>query len=189
MELEGPRCMNTINIRRIHCADSDSARRLAELRARLSSQADVVSPRGRQLTEAVFGEALPPARVVERVCADVRARGLAAVLHYTEQFDRVRLDAASLRVSARELEDAHATAEADFLDAVRRVRQNVMSFQLGLLHTDAVLAVADSHELRLRYRPMRRVGVCVPGGAAAYPSTLLMTVCPARAAGVKEVAV
>src|SRR5260370_30756238 len=64
-----------------------------------------------------------------------------------------------------------------------------MSFQLGLLHTDAVLAVAGRHELRLRYRPLRRVGICIPGGAAAYPSTLLMTVCPAQAAGVREIAV
>src|SRR5439155_5300481 len=71
----------------------------------------------------------------------------------------------------------------------RRVRQNVLAFQLGLVHRDAVLTVAGSHELRLRYRPMKRVGVMVPGGAAAYPSTLLMTVCPAQAAGVRELAV
>jgi histidinol dehydrogenase len=64
-----------------------------------------------------------------------------------------------------------------------------MSFQLGILHGDAVLSVNDSHELRLRYRPMRRVGIMIPGGAAAYPSTLLMTVCPAQAAGVRELAV
>jgi histidinol dehydrogenase len=181
--------MKTVNIRRIHCADPGAARQLADLRGQLASQADVVSPRGRQLTEAVFGEALPPARVVERVCADVRARGLPAVLHYTEQFDRARLDAKALRVSARELAEAHAAADPAFLDTLRRVRQNVLSFQLGLLHSDAVLTVNGSHELRLRYRPMRRVGVCVPGGAAAYPSTLLMTVCPAQAAGVQEIAV
>jgi histidinol dehydrogenase len=181
--------MKTVNIRRIHCADPGAARQLADLRGQLASQADVVSPRGRQLTEAVFGEALPPARVVERVCADVRARGLQAVLHYTEQFDRARLDAKTLRVSARELAEAHAAADPAFLETLRRVRQNVLAFQLGLLHSDAVLTVNGSHELRLRYRPMRRVGVCVPGGAAAYPSTLLMTVCPAQAAGVREIAV
>jgi histidinol dehydrogenase len=72
---------------------------------------------------------------------------------------------------------------------LRRIRQNVMSFQLGLIHGDANLHVAGSHDLRLRYRPMKRVGIMVPGGAAAYPSTLLMTVCPAQAAGVKEIAV
>src|SRR5207245_3917613 len=83
----------------------------------------------------------------------------------------------------------HAGAEKDFLDTVRRVRQKILSFQLGLLHGDAVLSVAGSHKLRLRYRPVRRIGICVPGGAAAYPSTLLMTVCPAQAAGVREIAV
>jgi histidinol dehydrogenase len=181
--------MEPINLRRIRCADADAPERLAALRTQLSSQGEVVSSRGRQLTEKVFGEALPPARVVERVCTDVRQRGLAAVLHYTEQFDRVRLDAGSLRVSARELAEAHAAADRAFLETVRRVRQNVLGFQLGLLHSDALLHVPGSHELRLRYRPVRRVGVCVPGGAAAYPSTLLMTVCPAQAAGVKQIAV
>jgi histidinol dehydrogenase len=123
------------------------------------------------------------------VCAEVRERGLPAVLHYTEQFDRVRLTSETIRVSAHELAEAHAAAEPAFLDTIRRVRKNVLSFQLGLLHTDAVLTVPGSHELRLRYRPVRRVGICIPGGAAAYPSTLLMTVCPAQAAEVKELAV
>src|SRR5438132_2127399 len=49
--------------------------------------------------------------------------------------------------------------------------------------------MGDSYELRHRYRPLRRVGICIPGGAAAYPSTLLMAVCPAQAADVKELAV
>src|SRR5437764_4035167 len=60
---------------------------------------------------------------------------------------------------------------------------------LGRLHGTAVLTAAGKHELRLRYRPMRRVGIMVPGGAAAYPSTLLMTICPAQAAGVRELVV
>jgi histidinol dehydrogenase len=179
----------TLTMQRIRYADPDAAAQLDALRAQLSAQGNVVSARGRELTEKVFGEALPPARVVERVCADVRARGLEAVLHYTEQFDRARLTADTLRVSAAELVEAHAAADPTFLETVRRVRQNVLSFQLGLLHSDAVLTVAGCHELRLRYRPVRRVGIMVPGGAAAYPSTLLMTVCPAQAAGVKELAV
>ena len=127
--------------------------------------------------------------MVERVCEDVRGRGVAALLHYTEQFDHVRLDADTLRVSRAELMQAHAAADAAFLETVRRVRQNVMSFQLGLLHRDARLAVTGQYELRLRYRPLRRVGVMIPGGAAAYPSTLLMTICPAQAAGVRQLAV
>ncbi len=181
--------MDQLTLRRIRCGDPGAARQLADLRRQLTSQADVMSPRGRQLTVAVFGEPLPPTRVVERICTDVRMRGLDALLHYTERLDGVRLTAETVRVSAAELAAAHAAAEPAFLETLRRVRQNVLSFQLGLLQSEAVLSVVGSHELRLRYRPMRRVGVCVPGGAAAYPSTLLMTVCPAQAAGVKEIAV
>jgi histidinol dehydrogenase len=161
---------------------------IAALRARLSPQGEVVSARGRKLTEAVFGEPLPPTRVVERICADVKNRGLPALLHYTEKLDGVRLTAETLRVGAQELAEARAAVDPAFLETVRRIRQNILSFQLGLLHRDAVLMIAGSHELRLRYRPMRRVGICIPGGAAAYPSTVLMTVCPAQAAGVKELA-
>ncbi len=176
-------------MRVIRCADRDSAQQLTELRHQLALQADIVSPRGRQLTEAVFGEALPPARVVERICSEVQARGLQAVLDYTEKLDGVRLTRATLPISPKELAEAHAAADRAFLETLRRVRQNVLAFQLGLVHSDAVLTVPGSHELRLRYRPMRRVGVCVPGGAAAYPSTLLMTVVPAQAAGVSQIAV
>jgi histidinol dehydrogenase len=181
--------MAEVNLRRIDCAQGDAAEQLDRLRDQLGLQGNVVSERGRRLTEKVFGEALPPARVVERICADVRSQGLAAVLRYTEQLDGVRLSADTLRVSAAELRAAHQAADEEFLETVRGVRHNVMAFQSGLLHRDAVMSVAGSHELRLRYRPVRRVGVLVPGGAAAYPSTLLMTVCPAQAAEVKQIAV
>ena len=181
--------MASLNLRRIDCAAGDAPARLAALRAQLSAQGNVVSARGRELTLKVFGEALPPVRVVERVCEDVRGRGAAALFHYTEQFDRVRLDEKTLRVTRSEMALAHAAADPALLETVRRVRMNVLSFQAGLLHRDAVLSLSGLHELRLRYRPLRRVGVMIPGGAASYPSTLLMTVCPAQAAGVPELAV
>jgi histidinol dehydrogenase len=181
--------MASLNLRRINFADPDAAEQLAELRRRLRSLGDVVSPRSRELTQKVFGEQLTPVQVVERICSDVRKRGLEGVLHYTEQLDRVRLSRETIRVSAAELAEAHEAADDAFLATIRRVRQNVMAFQLGVLHTSAVLSVAGKYELQLRYRPLRRVGICVPGGAAAYPSTLLMTICPARAAGVRDLAV
>jgi histidinol dehydrogenase len=181
--------MANLRMRQIDGGSAQALQQLTKLRTQLSSQAEVVSPRGREMTEKVFGEALPPLRVVERICGDIAARGLPAVLHYTEQFDKVRLTAETVRVNESDLQKAHASAEPEFLAVIRRVRQNIMSFQLGLLHRDAVLSVAGSHRLCLRYRPIRRVGICVPGGAAAYPSTLLMTACPAQAAGVPEIAV
>jgi histidinol dehydrogenase len=177
------------NLRRIDYAAADAGHRLAELRAQLSASGNVVSPRSRELTVKVFGEALAPLQVVERICAEVRSNGVERVFHYTEQFDRVRLDADTLRVTRSEMALAHAAADKDLMATVRRVRQNVMAFQAGLLHRDAVMSVAGRYDLKLRYRPMRRVGILVPGGAASYPSTLLMTVCPAQAAGVRELAV
>src|SRR3954452_13035961 len=113
--------MATVNLRRIVCAAADAADRFAQLRAQLSPQGDVVSPRGRQLTEAVFGEALPPVRVVERVCADIRARGLEALLYYTEKLDRAPLPPATLRLRPEELAEAHAAADRAFLETLRRV--------------------------------------------------------------------
>ena len=180
--------MTSLNMRRITLGEPGAAEQLARLRANCSGAA-AVSESGRELTQRVFGAPLTLQQAVERICEDVRTRGLAALLEYTEHFDRVRLAPETLRVSPSELHIAHAAADLRFLETIRRVRQNVLSFQLGLVHRDAELQVPGSHRLRLRYRPMRRVGILVPGGAAAYPSTLLMTVCPAQAAGVKEIAV
>ena len=179
----------TLNIRRIDCASDDARQAILAPRAQLSPRGDVVSPQGRARTVAAFGEPLTPQQVVERICGDVQRRGLDAVLEYTRKLDDVALDRASVRVSAEELEGAHRRADSAYLRTLRRVRDNVLSFQSGILNRDAVMRRGPGCELRLRYRPLRRVGVCIPGGAAAYPSSLLMTVVPARAAGVPEIAV
>ena len=176
-----------LTLRRITFASSDAAEQLLALRGRLSLQADVVSPRSRALTEKVFGEALTPSQVVQRICDDVRTKGLAAVLHYSQQLDGKSLTPQTIRVAPEELKAAHAAAKPEFLDALRRIRKRIDAFQHGILTNDAELCVEGKYVLGMRYRPMRRVGVCIPGGAAAYPSTLLMTVCPAQAAGVKEI--
>jgi len=181
--------MPALKVRRIDCTAPNAVKQLAALRNQFSNQGSVVSPQGRKLTQSVFGEALPPAEVVKRVCEDVRKRGLAAVLHYTEQFDKVKLTPKTIRVSADEMAEAYAAADPDFIDTIRRIRDNVMQFQIGLLNKDALLPVSEHFELHLRYRPLKRVGICIPGGAAAYPSTLVMTVCPAQAAEVSEIVV
>ena len=130
----------------------------------------IVSPKSAALTRQVFGEPLTPMQVVERVCRDVQKRGREALFHYTEQFDRVRLTPESLRVSPEELQAAHAAADPALLDTIRRVRQNILAFQVGILHRSATLSVAGKHELRLRYRPMRRVGVTCPNTAITNAS-------------------
>jgi histidinol dehydrogenase len=179
----------TLKISRIDCASDDARQAIRELRRQLSPQGNVVSPQGRARTIAAFGAALTPQQVVERICDDVQAKGRAAVLDYTSRLDGVTLDPSTIRISADELKAAHAAADPAYLKTLRRVRDNILSFQTGILHRDATLRRNSGCELRLRYRALRRVGVCIPGGAAAYPSSLLMTVVPAQAAGVAEIAV
>jgi histidinol dehydrogenase len=178
-----------MGIRRIDCSRDDAHRLLADLRAELSPQGNVVSPAGTARTIAAFGEPLAPSQVVERICTDVAARGLLAVLDYTRRLDGVTLEPSQVRVAPGELRDAHRAADPDFLGVIDRVRQNVLAYQEAIRHRDVILDRGPGIELGLLYRPLRRVGICVPGGAAAYPSTLLMTVVPARAAGVDQIAV
>lgn len=178
-----------LRIRRIdaRCEDVESA--LAALREQLSPRGDVVSEEGRKRTEAVFGEPLTPQEVVQRICSDVEREGWPALCRYTEKLDGADLADVGLRVSPDELAAAHARAEPDFLGTIQRVKANIESFQRAILHGDVTVTPAPGIVLRQRYTPLRRVGVCVPGGAAAYPSTVLMTAVPALVAGVQEVAV
>ena len=181
-----------LTIPTIDCSLQDPLIALAELRRKLSPQGDVVSESGRQRTMALFGEPLAPKQVVERICADVRKRGLAAVLEYTAKLDNKQLTLETLRVTAEELAAAHAACDKELLGTIRRIRENIIEFQSRILHEDVQLIRQDGTsrvELRQRYLPLKRIGICVPGGAAAYPSTVLMTAVPAKTAGVKEIAV
>lgn len=181
--------MPALKLRRIDLSASSAAAQIIKLRDQFRINSEVVSPASKKLTQAVFREALTPVRAVERICSDVRDKGLAAVLSYTELLDKVKLKPEMLRVKPNEMAEAHAKVSPDFLEVIRQIQYNVVQFQSGLLHRDAEMRVSTRHELHLRYRPMDRVGVYCPGGAAAYPSTLLMTVCPAQAAGVEEIVV
>lgn len=176
----------------IDCRSSDARLLFRQLREKLSPRGDVVSEAGRQRTIELFGEPLSPREVVRRICEDVRLQGLDAVLRYTARLDRRELTPETLRVSPAELAAAAAQASPRFLAAIRRIRDNVSEFQRAVLPADARVvrpAGSGSIELRQRHLPMKRVGICVPGGAAAYPSTVLMTAVPAQTAGVREIAV
>ncbi|GAB4128495.1 histidinol dehydrogenase [Thermopirellula anaerolimosa] len=178
----------SLTIRKLDTSDGGGEAALQRLRHELSPRGEVVSEESRRRTVAVFGEPLTPTQVVERICRDVQSQGLSAVLDYTRRIDGRNLRADTLRVSEDELRAAHRRADPAFLDAVRRIRENVAEFQGAILQRDVRIERPGGYLVE-RYRPLRRVGVCVPGGAAAYPSTLLMTVVPAQVAGVDEIAV
>ncbi|WP_424768575.1 histidinol dehydrogenase [Paenibacillus sp. sgz302251] len=122
-----------------------------------------------------------------RIVADVKAEGDAALLRYTEQHDRVKLDASSLRVTQEEIEAAYGQVDADFLTAIREAAINVRVFHEKQLRTSWMDLQPDGTLLGQIMRPLKRVGVYVPGGKAAYPSSVLMNVIPAQVAGVPEI--
>src|SRR3569832_313443 len=98
----------TINIARLDARRDDFRAALATLRERLSPRGNLVSEAGRQKTLAVFGEALTPAQVVEKICGDVATRGLDAVLDYSARIAGAKLTSQTLRVPQNELAAAHA---------------------------------------------------------------------------------
>ena len=178
-----------MQLTRLHASQAGFDAALTDLRARLSPQGDVVSEAGRAKTVEVFGEALSPGQVVDRICGEVRNQGLSAVLHYCKALDKADLMAETIRVPHEELVAAHQQAEPKFLAAIEAIRKRIEIFQRSLLVRDVTTPLAGGGYLSQRYLPLRRVGVCVPGGAAAYPSTVLMTVVPAQTAGVSQIAV
>lgn len=183
---------DALSIQTIDCRHNDAREVLDQLRDKLSPRGNIVSEAGRQRTIELFGEPLSPQDVVERICEDVRTGGLDAVLDYTKKLDGKELTAETLRVSPAEFEAAHEAADPQYLGTIRRIRDNVAEFQQAILSEDVaqVRENGDARvELRQRYLPLQRAGICVPGGAAAYPSTLLMTAVPAQTAGVKQIVV
>lgn len=178
-----------LKIQRIDARRGDARSAIMALRAKLAPSGNIVSEAGRRKTVEVFGRELTPAEVVERICADVRSQGLKGLLHYSAKLDGASLTAETLRVPAEDLAAAHRNAPAEFLKTVGRIRDNILRFQKAILHRDVDVEGVAGSRLKQRYVPLERVGICVPGGAAAYPSTVLMTAVPAQAAGVKEIAV
>ena len=162
---------------------------MESLRKSLSPRGDIVSPRGRELTMKVFGEALAPVAVVDRILSEISTSGISALLRYTELLDGKKLTPETIRVSTSEMADAAAHVSPAYTSTIESVKANVLKFQKSILHHDSKPLTEIDGQIWLRYRPLNRVGVCIPGGAAAYPSSLVMTVVPAQAAGVKEIAV
>ena len=115
-----------------------------ELRDKLSPRGDVVSEAGKQRTIDLFGEALTPQQVVQRICEDVRAKGMDAVLDYTARLDRKELTADTVRVPAEELAEAAKKADPKFIETVRQIRDNVREFQSAVLPNDAVVNVTST---------------------------------------------
>lgn len=124
---------------------------------------------------------------VREVLQAVQRQGDKAVLHYTAEFDRQTLTADELRVSGSELEAAYQQVSKELLDAIRLARHNIEEFHRQRAPKSWVQFHDQNVVLGKRYTPVDRAGIYVPGGRAAYPSTVLMNAVPAKVAGVPQI--
>lgn len=128
-------------------------------------------------------------QVVRAILDDVRTRGDAAVVDYTNRFDRVSVSSiADLRVTAEEIEAATAAVEPATLDALKLARDRIHSHHARQMPKDDRYTDALGVELGSRWTAVEAVGLYVPGGLASYPSSVLMNAVPALVAGVERIA-
>ena len=132
----------------------------------------------------IFARVAPSVNVeaiVADIIADVRANGDRAVLDYNLKFDKAQLE--TLPVSQKEIDEAFASVEPEFLTILEQAAENIRNFHSRQVRNSFVIADKPGIVLGQKVTPIERVGVYVPGGTAAYPSTVLMDTIPAKIAG------
>lgn len=124
---------------------------------------------------------------VREVLQAVKRQGDRAVLHYTSEFDRLNLKSEDLRVSGSEMDAAYQQVSKELLDAIRLACRQIETFHRQRVPKSWVHFGDDEVVLGKRYTPVDRAGIYVPGGQAAYPSTVLMNAVPAKVAKVPRI--
>ena len=125
-------------------------------------------------------------QAVAAILAEVRARGDAAVLDYTRRFDRLDLTASELRITAQEVETAKAACGENELAALAEAAERITDYHRRQVPEDLDYRDAAGVRLGHRWRALASAGLYVPGGTAAYPSSVLMNALPAKVAGVER---
>ena len=121
------------------------------------------------------------AGIVSDIIANVRQNGDAALREYSEKFDKVSLD--SFEVSADEIDEAFETVDPELIRVMRAAKENIYAFHSRQVRNSFVMQENDGVVMGQRVTPIERVGLYVPGGTAAYPSSVLMNAIPAKIAG------
>jgi histidinol dehydrogenase len=172
----------------LNAKDTDLAAALRELSKKLDPGAGITSAASDAKTIEVFGEPLSPREVVHRIMADVREKGDAAIVDYVKKFDGADITPDQFRVTEAEIEEGYAAAPQALKDAMERSAENIRQYQAAIKITDpAPVYNAEGGKLWVRYSPLDRAGLYVPGGMASYPSSVLMTAVPAQVAGVESI--
>ena len=137
--------------------------------------------------QSMFGQRLSAAQVVDTIIADVRERGDEALLHYSATIDGAVLEPETLEVTQDEIEKAYQCVDAETLAAIRQAADNIRRFHREQLPKSWFTERDHGSILGQKCSPIDRAGIYVPGGTAAYPSSVLMNAIPAAVAGVSEI--
>ena len=143
------------------------------------------SLRARTGEKAAFNPTSTEGKKVAEIINNVKKQGDKAVSKYTLAFDKIKLTAAQFKVPLRELKAAHKNIDKKLLTSIRKAISNVRKYQREIF----VGKNKSFGNTGIKYTPLERVGLCIPGASAPLPSTVIMTAVPAQAAGVKEIAV
>ena len=123
--------------------------------------------------------------VVSDIIANVRARGDEALFEYSRKFDKAELTA--LEVTDEEIDEAFAAVEPEFLEILRKAANNITAFHEKQVRNSFIISEKEGVVTGQKVTPIEKVGLYVPGGTAAYPSTVLMDSIPAKIAGCEEI--
>lgn len=124
---------------------------------------------------------------VNEIIDSVRKNGDRAIFDYTLKFDKYALSADNIKVTREEIEEAYTMLDAGLVEVIRKSAENIRAFHAKQLRNSWFDAKEDGTILGMKITPIARAGVYVPGGKAAYPSSVLMNVIPAKVAGVSEI--
>lgn len=124
---------------------------------------------------------------VSEIIAAVREKKDEAVFAYTEKFDGAKLDASTVEVTEQEIGEAYAQVDSGLVQVIRKARENILAYHEKQKENSWFTSTEEGTLLGQKVTPLNRVGVYVPGGKAAYPSSVLMNVLPAQVAGVREI--
>ena len=123
--------------------------------------------------------------IVTDIIANVRANGDKALYEYSKKFDKVDLQ--SLEVSSEEIDEAFELADKDFIEVIKEAAENIREFHKRQVKNSFIISEKDGVVTGQKVTPIERVGLYVPGGTAAYPSTVLMDSIPAKIAGCSQI--
>ncbi len=146
-----------------------------------------LNPRIREANKQLFGEDLTAAEIVDRIVGEVRRDGDAAVIKYTKLIDRTEFTPEEFAVTEAEYEAAYQEADPQVVESLRRAAENVRRYHQEQKPNSWMTYRDKGSILGQSVIPLDRVGIYVPGGTAAYPSSVIMNAMPAVVAGVKEI--